>query len=143
MESESSMTHANQFIEGIGRRKSATCRVRISTQTDENAQSEVDINGTPLENYFEVASLQNTVFAPLRLTGGNVSFYVTVRVRGGGIAGQADAIQLGLARALEKWDSDLRRSLKDNGYLSRDPRVKERKKPGLRKARKHPEWSKR
>ena len=136
------MVHTEQFVEGVGRRKSATARVRISPLT-QSEKSVIYVNEQELAEYFDGMPLQTTVQAPLQLIGGDKAFKVTVQVYGGGLYGQADAVQLGLARALEGYDPELRRSLKDHGYLSRDPRVKERKKPGLRKARKHPEWSKR
>ena len=139
---ESIMVHSEQFVEGVGRRKSASARVRISPRSQAD-ESVMYVNERELGEYFDSSALQTTAYAPLRVAGSDNVFFVTVQVRGGGTTGHAEAIQLGLARALEAYDSELRRALKDNGYLSRDPRVKERKKPGLRKARKHPEWSKR
>ncbi len=136
------MIHTEQFNEGVGRRKSATARVRISPRKEGDG-SVMYVNEQTLNEYFVSEPLQNITFAPLKTAGGNATFFITAQVRGGGTTGQAEAIQLGLARALEAYDPELRRSLKDNGYLTRDPRAKERKKPGLRKARKHPEWSKR
>ena len=85
---------------------------------------------------------QNNVVKPLSVLGVE-HFDITVKATGGGVTGQADAIQLGLARALVKYDDNLKKQLKDNNYLTRDPRGKERKKPGLKKARKSPQWAKR
>lgn len=128
------------YIEGVGRRKTSTARVRI-TPSSKKTHSFL-INEEPIEKYFDLEDHQKTASKPLNILGTEV-FDITVHVNGGGVAGQADAIQLGLARAIEKNDETLRKQLKDNGYLTRDPRVKERKKPGLKKARRAPQWAKR
>lgn len=135
------MSTDQRYFEGVGRRKTSTARVRITPS--EKQDHTVVINDTvELSNYFEVAKVRNSILAPLSVLGAE-TFYISIHVNGGGKIGQADAIQLGLARALEKYDSGLRRQLKDNNYLTRDPRIKERKKPGLKKARRSPQWSKR
>jgi len=100
------------------------------------------VNDKSLQEYFDLSDHQNNVIKPLSVLGVE-NFDITVKVTGGGVTGQADAIQLGLARALVKYDESLKKQLKDNNYLTRDPRGKERKKPGLKKARKSPQWAKR
>ncbi len=125
------------YIETVGRRKTATARVRIT----EAAKQSIVVNGKPLETYFVSKELSNNVLAPLKEAG--KAFIITVVVHGGGIAGQSDAVRHGLARAITKFDSSKRTALKKLGFLKRDPRAKERRKPGLVKARKAPQWSKR
>lgn len=127
------------YYEGIGRRKQAVARVRIT----ENAKESYLINDRALDAYFPIQELQALVqktFSTPELT---TKFSVEVHVRGGGMTAQAEAIRLGIARALVSYEGSLRKSLKEEGYLRRDPRVKERKKFGLRKARRAPQWSKR
>lgn len=130
---------AQKYIESIGRRKSATARVRIT----ESSKSSFKINDKNLEDYFSVAELIKIVEEPLKKSEVSQKFIITVKVLGGGIKAQAEAIRLGLARAIEKFQPELRKVLKKEGLLKRDARVKERKKPGLKKARKRPQWSKR
>jgi small subunit ribosomal protein S9 len=130
----------SRYFEGVGRRKRSTARVRITpSQKNEHTMT---VNGVDYTNYFSLESARRTILGPLNVLG-TETFTISVHVRGGGVQGQADAIQLGLARALELYDSGLHKQLKDNNYLTRDPRVKERKKPGLKKARRSPQWSKR
>ncbi|MBT3356293.1 30S ribosomal protein S9 [bacterium] len=131
---------ADQYYEGIGRRKSAVARVRIVEATKGN---EVIVNTKKYDEFFDTEELRVTVKAPMVATGTEKKFSVSVSVKGGGIRGQAEASQLGLSRALVKFDEELQRTLRDLDYLKRDPRQKERKKPGLKKARKSPQWSKR
>ncbi len=126
-----------KYIETVGRRKTATARVRLSPSTKQSVQ----VNGKPIESFFTVAELSRNALLPLKHAEG--SFDITVVVRGGGIAGQSDAIRHGIARALTEHEHALRGALKKAGYLKRDPRAKERKKPGLIKARKRGQWSKR
>lgn len=132
-------TKAKQYTEAVGRRKRGVARVRITPAKD-NA---VTVNDQTLETYFPLADLQKTVMEPLRAEEGIGTFTVTVKVAGGGISAQAEAVRHGIARALVVTDPDLRSKLKKSGYLKRDPRKKERKKFGLRKARRAPQWSKR
>lgn len=129
----------SKYIPAIGRRKSATAQVRI---TPDSKMTYV-INGKGLDEYFTVAELQKVVQSPFSVVETKDDFNVSVIVNGGGISAQADAIRHGIARALIKYNEELRGELKSAGYLKRDPRRKERKKPGLRKARKRPAWSKR
>jgi small subunit ribosomal protein S9 len=127
-----------QYYEGVGRRKSAVARVRISEHTRGN----VEINSRDAENYFPVSELRAVALAPLKEVK-DKHFSISIVVYGGGVSAQAGAISLGLARALTKHDQGLRGLLKPLGLLTRDSRVKERKKFGLRKARRAPQWSKR
>ena len=133
------MAKDTQYIAAIGRRKNATAQVRI---TPDSKMTYV-INDRALDDYFSVEEFQKVVRSPFGLVETKDQFNVSIVVRGGGISAQADAIRHGIARALEKYDEQLRGTLKSAGYLKRDPRRKERKKPGLLKARKRPAWSKR
>jgi len=130
---------ATQYYEGVGRRKEATARVRIYPGGEGN----IVVNDRPLEDYFSRPMDIIHLKAPLEVTETGGSYDISVLVNGGGIKGQAGAIQLGIARALLKVDPDLRPPLRHGGYLTRDARVKERKKPGLKKARKAPQYTKR
>ncbi len=123
---------------GTGRRKSAVASVRIKPGT-----GAIQINGVDMEEYFTREDHQYVVREPLRATHNQGRYDVFVRVKGGGITGQAGAVRLGLARALAKSDSSLREPLKDNGLLTCDSRRVERKKYGKRGARRSPQFSKR
>ncbi|MEM8807927.1 MAG: 30S ribosomal protein S9 [Cyanobacteria bacterium P01_G01_bin.38] len=124
---------------GTGRRKSSVARVRLIP-----GSGELKINGKPGDNYLQNnAAYLNATKAPLETLGLESDYDILVNVRGGGLTGQADAIKLGVARALCELDPDNRQPLKTEGYLTRDPRSKERKKYGLKKARKAPQFSKR
>ena len=131
---------SSHYYEGVGRRKAATARVRVTLSRKK--EHSILVNDKSLKDYFDLSDHQNNVTKPLSVLGVE-NFDITVKVTGGGVTGQADAIQLGLARALVKYDESLKKQLKDNNYLTRDPRGKERKKPGLKKARKSPQWAKR
>ena len=124
---------------GTGRRKTAVARVRLTT----GGSGKVTVNGRAVENYFTVENQRTIAVKPLETVELNEKADVRVRVGGGGIAGQAGAVRLGIARALEQYDGELRQPLKDAGHLSRDPRKKERKKPGQPGARKNFQFSKR
>lgn len=130
---------ADTYIKAIGRRKSASAQVRI---TPAKKMTYV-INDKALDEYFDIDQLRKIVQAPFMETETKDDFTVSVIVKGGGISAQAEAIRHGVSRALIKYNEELRGGLKQAGYLKRDPRSKERKKPGLRKARKRPAWSKR
>jgi small subunit ribosomal protein S9 len=123
---------------GTGRRKEAIARVRIVPGT-----GQWQINGRPLEGYFPNKVHQQIVSEPLVTLGAEGQFDVIARISGGGVTGQAGALRLGVARALILIDVENRPALKKAGFLTRDPRVKERKKYGLKKARKAPQYSKR
>lgn len=140
MATTTATTKSSQYYEGVGRRKSATARVRVTLSRKK--EHSIVVNDKAITEYFDIAEHQTNVIKPLSVLGVE-NFDITVKVSGGGITGQADAIQLGLARALVKYDENLKKQLKDNNYLTRDPRGKERKKPGLKKARKSPQWAKR
>ena len=121
-----------------GRRKQAVARVRLR-----NGAGAVTVNKRPIEEYFPSASHRMIVTEPLRLTTTEENYDVDATIDGGGIAGQAGALRLGIARALAELDPELRDSLKKAGFLTRDAREKESKKYGLKKARKAPQYSKR
>lgn len=128
-----------KYIEGIGRRKTATARVRLTPAKERS----VIVNDKPLAEYFNSHALENAVLSVFATDEAIGNYEVTVVVSGGGISGHADAIRLGIARALVKEDVTRRTLLKRAGLLKRDPRSKERRKFGLKKARKSPQWSKR
>lgn len=127
----------DRYIETVGRRKTAAARVRLTP----SAKRSIVVNGKGLEAYFPLAEHRSAIIAPLADL--EQQFSITVVVRGGGVAAQATALQHGIARGLIEYNTELRIPLKKKGFLMRDPRVKERKKPGLKKARKSPQWSKR
>jgi small subunit ribosomal protein S9 len=129
----------NYYYEAVGRRKAATARVRLAL----GGSGAVVINGKPLNEYFGRLNDILAVKAPLALTGNESRFDVTVLVKGGGVTGQSEAVRHGIARALLKVDEGLRPALRKAGYLTRDPRAKERKKPGFKRARKKPQYTKR
>ena len=121
-----------------GRRKEAVVRVRLVEGT-----GTFQLNGRSLEDYFPTRAHRMVVSSPLRTVGKEKEFDVIARIEGGGVSGQAGALRLGIARALIELDPELRPVLKQEGYLSRDAREKERRKYGLKKARKAPQYSKR
>ena len=121
-----------------GRRKEAVVRVRLV-----EGSGEYRLNGRSLDEYFPTRAYRMVVSSPLRLVGRDKDFDVVARIEGGGVSGQAGALRLGIARALIEIDPELRPALKKEGYLSRDAREKERRKYGLKKARKAPQYSKR
>lgn len=129
-----------KYFEGVGRRKTSIARVRIS---EDKKNSKVIVNKKELKDFFSTQKLIDKVTDPLKASGTEKQFSVSVKVRGGGITGQADAIRMALSRALVKYDGDFFKTLKDLDYLRRDSRKKERKKPGLKKARRAPQWQKR
>lgn len=124
---------------GTGRRKTAVARVRLYP-----GSGAITINGKPAREYFGGRDLhQQQLMLPLRLTNMAERFDITVRVGGGGVSGQVGAVRHGIARALTRFDIELRPALKSAKMLTRDPRAKERKKPGLKRARKAPQYTKR
>jgi|SRR3989344_1954034 len=130
-------TKENKYIEAVGRRKTSVARVRITPAS----KSSFSINEKELETYFPTRELQRTALSPFEEVPGK--FAVTAKLSGGGISSQAQALRHGIARALTENEPALRTKLKVKGYLKRDPRAKERRKFGLKKARKAPKWSKR
>ncbi|MBI3914685.1 MAG: 30S ribosomal protein S9 [Chloroflexi bacterium] len=127
-----------KYFEGIGRRKAATARVRVTAGTGDYM-----VNGKSVKEYFPLTVLLSQATSPLRVTQNEGRFGVSVLVKGGGIPGQSVAVSLGLARALLLVDATFKKALRNAGLLTRDPRVKERKKPGLKKARKAKQYTKR
>ena len=130
-----------RYIESVGRRKTATARVRMFAN-----DQEIAVNSEPMPAYFPKPHLQEKVTAPFTIARDNDQsdeFFVSVHVSGSGKNGQAEAIRHGIARALVDHDTSLKKPLKDAGFLKRDPRMVERKKPGKKKARKSSQWSKR
>jgi len=128
---------SGRYIEAVGRRKTAVARVRIF----EDSKNNFVINGKDLHEYFPTEALQvkvKEVFSKIP-----AKFKVSAKLSGSGIAAQAEALRHGISRALVKFDEESRKDLKKAGFLKRDPRSKERKKPGLKKARKAAQWSKR
>ena len=130
---------SSKYFEAVGRRKNATARVRIWVDDS----GEIIVNGKDYKKYFPTEDLATIANAPLRKIKMLEKFKVSVLTSGGGVSGQAEAMRHGLARALVEHDPELRLRVKKSGYLKRDPRVKERKKYGLKKARKASQWSKR
>lgn len=130
---------SGKYIEAVGRRKTSTARVRIV----EGGKEKIVINNKELSTYFPTAELQTIVQNALIKSKVAAKFSITVIVRGGGIHSQSEAVRQGLSRALVTYDAELRTRLKKLGFLKRDPRMKERRKFGLKKARKAPQWSKR
>jgi small subunit ribosomal protein S9 len=128
-----------QYYEGIGRRKRATARVRLFP----GGTGRILVNDRELEEYLPRPNDVTILMLPLEAVGQERNYDISVHVNGGGLSGQRDAIQLGIARALLKIDPDMRSALKSRGLLTRDARVKERKKPGLKRARKAPTFTKR
>jgi len=126
------------YITGLGRRKRAVAKVYIKT-----GQGSIIINNRKLDEYFDKGNLRQTVIQPLSITNNLTNYDIKVSVVGGGITGQAEAIRLGISRALIKSDPNLKKQLKNEGYLTRDSREVERKKYGQAKARKRYQFSKR
>lgn len=130
---------AVQYYEGIGRRKESTARVRVMS-----GSGEFIVNKKTIEAYFTRLGDVEAIMGPLQAADEKRSgLDITVLVKGGGVTGQRDAVKLGLARALLKLNPDLRPVMRKGGFLTRDARIKERKKPGLKRARKAPTYTKR
>lgn len=132
------LTKKEDVFRAVGRRKSAVARVKL-----DKGSGQITVNGKTLTEYFPHFEWQDLVTAPLKATGKEKDYDVSIRVVGGGKAGQAIAVRHGLSRVLVSWNPDFKKTLKSQGYLTRDARVKERKKFGLKRARKGPQWSKR
>ena len=127
-----------KYYYAVGRRKEAVAQVRLY-----KGNSSFVINGREAKKYLPELSLQVILWQPLKLTGNTKNFDIYVKVQGGGSRGQADAIRLGISRALLKFDEKLKKTLRSAGFLTRDSRVKEKKKFGLKRARRAPQWQKR
>ena len=132
------MYETKPYFYGTGRRKNSVARVRVYSGT-----GKIIINDRDIDDYFGLETLKLIVRQPLVVAGVEGKFDIVVRVSGGGVSGQAGAIRHGLSRALLVYDENLRPELKKAGYLTRDPRMKERKKYGLKAARRAPQFSKR
>ncbi len=132
-------TQTKNYFEAVGRRKEAIARVRLTPQ----AKQEITVNGKPVQTYFPTADWREQITKGLRDGAVEQKFGITIQVKGGGTHSQAEASAHGLARALLLFNPELRIALKKEGNLRRDPRAKERRKFGLKKARKAPQWSKR
>lgn len=126
------------YFEDVGRRKTATARVRLLP-----SDKDIVINEKPLEKYFPSSDLQATVKSPLEKMEVLGKFGVSAKVKGGGTRAQAEAVRHGIAKTLILFDPEARKKLKKTGYLTRDPRMRERKKFGLKRARRAPQWAKR
>jgi small subunit ribosomal protein S9 len=135
------MTEGRQYYEGIGRRKTASARVRIYPGGESSGQ--FIVNDKDVRDFFPRLGDYETLIGPVVDAGLEGKVDVTVHIQGGGITGQTDAVRLGLARALVQYDENLRPTLRAHDHLTRDPRIKERKKPGLKRARKAPTYTKR
>ena len=132
------MYETNPYFYGTGRRKKSVARVRVYA-----GSGKITINNRDIDDYFGLETLKLIVRQPLALTGTADKFDIVCNVQGGGVTGQAGAIRHGLSRALLQYDANLRSALKKAGFLTRDPRMKERKKYGLKGARRAPQFSKR
>lgn len=133
------VTITGEYFYAVGRRKTSIATVRLYPK----GSGKVYVNDRELQDYFPLALSRAALLAPLTVTSQEGAMDVTVHVKGGGVTGQAEAIRLGIARALIKWQEDLRPVVKSQGFLTRDSRKKERKKPGLKRARRAPQFSKR
>ncbi len=132
-------TKQSRYYEAKGGRKTAVARVRLFT----SAQGDIVVNGKDFKDYFRDTHLQNEVLKPLETMNVRDKLGATVKVAGGGLRGQAEAVRHGIARALTIFNEDFRKRLRRSGFLTRDARMVERKKYGLRKARRAPQWAKR
>lgn len=132
---------SGKYYYTVGKRKTAIAQVRLYPV--EKSERGIVINGIGVDQYFSLGRLQSIIKSPLALVGQEGKADVSVKVSGGGISGQAEAVRLGIARALALFDDKNRKVLRSMGLLTRDARIVERKKPGLKKARRAPQWSKR
>ena len=131
------MAKEKEYTEAVGRRKTATARVRLVSAKS----ASMTVNGKPADQYFPLDVMRKTAFAPLQVLG--VAYAVSAHVKGGGLKAQAEAVRLGISRVLVEISPEQRKDLKVRGFLKRDPRARERKKFGLKGARRAPQWSKR
>lgn len=130
---------SDRYYYGLGRRKEASAQVRIVPQ----GSGSITVNGREMDKYFTTYQLRQSVHAPFLATGTEGKFDVIVTAEGGGIRGQAESVRLGISRALIEFNPEFRGSLKKIGFLTRDPRKRERKKYGRKSARRSPQWAKR
>jgi len=139
MDTTTTKKEKNRYIEAVGRRKTAVARVRIT----ETSKVKFTVNDKDADVYFPTDELRAIIRDALSKSKLPIKFSVSALVKGGGIHAQAEALRHGVTRAIVSYDEELRSKLKKLGFLKRDPRMKERKKFGLKKARKSPQWSKR
>lgn len=139
METKKTTTKEKGYVEAVGRRKTSTARVRVS----KDGKGIFVVNDKDMKVYFPTLELSKIVTDPLKISLPDEKFDVSAHVVGGGIHSQAEAVRHAISRVLIKFDLELRPQLKKLGFLKRDPRMKERRKFGLKKARKAPQWSKR
>lgn len=130
-----------KYFESVGRRKEAVARVRIIPQDSATGGDIIIVNNKPHSEYFPKGEIQSLVTEPLERLKLTNQFQILIKVKGGGIRGQAEASRLGISRALIKYNPELKSELKALGFLTRDPRMKERKKYGRKKARRAAQWS--
>lgn len=133
---------ATSYFEAAGRRKTSVARVRLFPVSSKT-EHVVLVNDEQMKAYFPSMELQNIIEEPLKILKISGKFRISAKIKGGGIHSQAEAMRHGISRALIKFNADFRKNLKKPGFLKRDPRMKERRKFGLKKARKAPQWSKR
>jgi len=137
-EEDNSKVKGDKYYEGIGRRKSAIARVRLYTK-----KKDITVNSRDYKNYFTVLRYQKAIESPFEKMNCPGKFGASIQVSGGGVNAQAEAIRLGISRAMVEFNLDFKKRLRRAGYLTRDARKVERKKYGLKKARRAPQWSKR
>ena len=133
------MIKKQEYYYAAGRRKTSVARVRLYPK----GKGIIMVNGKPLNEYFTLVTSKEIITSPLKLAGFTKDFDISIKVEGGGVSSQAEAVRHGLARALLEFDENFRPTLKKAGFLTRDARSKERKKPGLKRARRAPQFSKR
>lgn len=138
MDNSEKNAEKGKYTYAVGRRKTSHATVRLF-----KGKGEITINDKPVLVYFPTLNLQKNIFTPLEITNNLKNFDITAKVFGSGKIAQSDAVKLGIARALVEINEEYRKILKAEGCLKRDPRMRERKKPGLRRARRAPQWSKR
>ncbi len=143
-EKEIDLSKAGKYFYGLGRRKTATAKIRIYFDCPKELKNKALINGMAIKDYFSSSVELFNIYKPLEIVGINQKdVFISIKAEGGGKTGQSGAARLALSRALMEKDIDCRPLLKSVGFLTRDPRMKERKKPGLRRARRAPQWTKR
>ncbi|MBT4277872.1 30S ribosomal protein S9 [Candidatus Falkowbacteria bacterium] len=128
-----------EYIYAVGRRKSASAQVRLYKK----GEGEIEVNKKDIKEYFPTTDVQDIILSPLKVVGQGDKLKIWAKVAGGGKIGQAEAIRHGISRALLEINPNFRKPLRKQGFLTRDSRIKERKKPGLKRARRAPQWSKR
>lgn len=131
-----------KYFYGLGKRKTAVAQARIYPNEEKGARK-ISINNREIKEYFPIERLQEQIKNPFLKIGQDGKFDISAKVFGGGVNAQAEALRLAIARALVKADESFKKPLRDSGFLTRDPRIVERKKPGLKKARRAPQWAKR